>query len=70
MEPPDHDEPTFDRRKIRAGLAMIVFVVIIALGLAIAVPNPIVKVFLAGVVVVAVLRMWRLRRIVESQSDI
>jgi len=61
-------EPAFDHRKVRIGLAMIVVVVVVSIGLAFAVPNPVLKVFFGGLIVVAVLQMWRLRRSIRGQQ--
>jgi 4-hydroxybenzoate polyprenyltransferase len=64
----DPTPPAFDRRKIRMGLGMIVVVVVLAIGMAFAVPNPVLKVFFGGLIVVAVLQLWRLRRVVRGEQ--
>lgn len=68
MNDDEPTEPPLDSRKVRLGLAMIVVVVVVSVGLAFVVPNPVLKVFFGGLIVVAVLQMWRLRRIVQGQQ--
>lgn len=68
MNDEEPTQPPVDRRKVRIGLAMVVVVVVVSVGLAFAVPNPVLKVFFGGLIVVAVLQVWRLKRIVQGQQ--
>lgn len=55
-----------DRRKGRAGLAMIVTVVLASIVLVFVAPSPVLKFFFGGVLVAAFFQMWRLTRLVRD----
>ncbi len=69
MSDNDPTQPRFNRRKVHVGLAIIVVVVVISTALAFVVPNPVLRVFFAGLVVVALLQTWRLTRVIRGEQN-
>jgi membrane protein implicated in regulation of membrane protease activity len=57
-----------DRTKIRIGLAIISFVVLVSIVLFIALDEPFARVLFAGIAVVALFQMWRIRRVVQGEQ--